>query len=474
MPKVQIIVKDEATYCLYCKQKLLVDLEIEKGFHTSCHESILEEKNLSINQIIERFYVLTNGSFKLINLDDELEEISEIDFDFIDHLEPNRLYIRKKPHTSFEYFSLQNINSLPFELTYFSDLKVLKIVNNFSMVLNDYLGFLTNLSALYLGFNDFISGIQYISELKNLVYLRLAGPIAENFLFPDSFVNLKNLKVLELESFDSKNLIKTIENMDHLKRLNLSIGIINEPLVKLDNLEEAKFSNVKFTTNFAQIIQSPNLKYLSFSNCPFNQFPDSFSANIPLENLSITNCLITELPPSLSSLNRLKSLILKSTKISVIPNNLVNLTTLQIDSSPISEIDSRIGNMKKLKSLSVTNSPIRSINKNISKLQNLRVLNVSGTETTSFPDEMEKLFSLEVLNISNNGLKTIPEVVCKLRNLKILILDNNIQLTEFSNSLRELNKLEILSLRLIPLPEITKKKLENLLSENKNIQIVYY
>ena len=48
-------------------------------------------------------------SFKIINIDDELDVFNRSGFDFIEYLEANALYVRKKPHTSFEYFSLKKL-----------------------------------------------------------------------------------------------------------------------------------------------------------------------------------------------------------------------------------------------------------------------------------------------------------------------------------------------------------------------------
>lgn len=468
------ILKDEATYCLYCKGKLVVELEIEKGFHTSCHESVLKERNLSINQIIERFYLLTNGFFRIVNIDDRLNQFNESDFNFIDYLEKNTLYMSKEPSTEYRYLSLENIHSIPYELSFFKDLKVLVITNNHSIILNDYLGLLKQLQVLVLGYVDYISGIEFISELENLVYLRLAGPLAENFIFPETFSNLTNIRFLELESFDSENLVNTIEKFDRLKRLNLSIGIINEPFERMNSLEELRISNVRFKTNFSELFQSPNLKSVSFSNCPFNSLPDSFSPKLLLEKLSLTSCPITELPSSLASVRNLQIINLKSTAVKDLPYNLVNISSLQIDNSHIIEITSEIGNMKELRSLSITNSPVQTIDKSISALKKLKVLNLSGTKITSLPEELEDLSSLEVMNLSNLCLKSIPKSVFKLKNLKILILDSNTQLLDYSDELDHLKHLERLSLKLIPLSESTKKKLQNIFSNNEKVEIIYY
>ena len=140
----------------------------------------------------------------------------------------------------------------------------------------------------------------------------------------------------------------------------------------------------------------------------------------------------------------------------------------------ITEINSNIEKFVRLQGLSISNCPIKNIDSKISCLKNLKSLTLSGTEITNLPDEMETLDSLEVLDISNNKLESIPKVVCKLNNLKTLILDRNVFLTEFPEEFGNLNNLESISLKLIPLTNENKSKLETICATNTNLRIIYY
>ena len=469
--------QEESIFCKYCKAKLTVELEkeeIEKGYHNSCHEIMMKEKALSIMQVINSFSILTNGQFKILNITREHDYGGEFDYDFVSNLEKNTLYLKQKPTITFEFLYLSNIDKIPFELTFFTDLKVLKITNNYSIILNDYLGLLQNIQALDIEYRDGITGLEFISELKHLTYLRLAGPLPKNFIFSDSFRHLKNMKYLELESFDSPNLIEILENYSQLKKLSLNIGIIKEPFVKLESLEEVKFSNVKFSAGFIHLFESQNLKRIIFLNCPIESMPDSFSENSILENLLIINCSITQLPPSLSLVKKLNYLELKSTNITSFPYELKKLQSIRIEKSYITEINSTIEQCSNLKGITIISSPIKKIDKKISSLKNLKALTLSGTEITRLPDSMGTLDSLEVLDLSNNKIKAVPGVISKLGNLKTLILDKNVELSELPDELLNLSNLERLSVKLIPLSSELKKKLTKLAENNPTLNIVYY
>ena len=224
---------EESIFCQYCKAKLLIESEIEQGYHDSCHKIMMEERHLTMIQVVNRFSILTHGMFKIVNITRKDDYWGEIDFDFVSNLEENTLYMKQKPTKSFEFLYLNNIETIPFELTYFSDLKVLKISNDYPIRLNDYIFSLSNLNVLDIEYKEDIIGLEFIGQLENLNYLRIAGPLPKNFIFTDSFRHLKDIKFLELESFDSPNLMEILENYNQLKRLNLTIGIIKEPFVKL-------------------------------------------------------------------------------------------------------------------------------------------------------------------------------------------------------------------------------------------------
>lgn len=466
--------QEESSFCRYCKGKLTIDSEIEKGYHSSCHEVMMQEKALSMMQVVNSFSILTNGQFKIVNITSEEDYQGEFDVDFVSNLEDNTLYVKQKPSKSFEFLNLSNIDKIPFELTFFTDLKVLKLTNDYPIALNDYLGLLQNIKALDIEYRDAITGLENIGELKNLTYLRLAGPLPRNFIFTDSFRQLTNIKYLELESFDSPNLMKTLENYSQLKKLSLNIGIIKEPFVKLESLEEVKFSNVKFIEGFLHLFESQNLKRITFLNCPIESMPDSFTENSLVENLLILNCAISQLPPSLSLVKNLSFLELTSTTIATFPYELTNLQSLRIEKSFITEINSEIENCTKLKGLAIINNPVKRIDPKMSALINLKALKLSGTEITDLPDEMEALNTLEILDLSNNKLKTVPGVISKLKSLKTLILDKNVELSDFPNELRNLKNLERISLKLVPISEPMKRKLEKTVLHNPNLEIIYY
>ena len=465
----------ESIFCKYCKAKLTLEPEINQGFHHSCEEEIVKEKNLSLSQVFDRLRLITNGDLKVLPIDSIFMSLNKTDYNFdsIDYLEKNSLYIAKSPQISYKYLYLCNINKIPFELSYFSDLQVLKIKNDFSIILNDYLSYLSNLIMLDLEFKESINGIEFLSYLKNLISLSLAGPLPEKYVFPDSLSELKNLQNLKLESFDCFNLIDFLQSLPNLRKLTLSFGIINEKVPKFDKLEELSFINIKFLEDISELYFSHNLKKLYFSNSIVSLSEINIQ-DCSLEEIIIQDCSIKQIPISLSKVLSFKTLKLLSTNIKTIPFYLNHITTLQIDRSQITEITDEIVNLSNLVSLSITHCQLNFISKNISFLKNLKVLNLSSTEISEVPDELKDLTQLQVLNISNNNFDNVPDVICYLKQLKILILDNNRNLTTLPDNLSLLKDLNQLSIKLIELSQLNKQKLIDLQNLHPNLKIIYY
>ena len=466
--------EEETIFCMYCKAVLTDKSEKELGYHHSCNDIIKNEKNLTLNEIFSRFRILTHGNFKIIDSEFEHETSEIIDFDFMNFLQKDTLYVNQTQSKKFLYLYLTNLTIFPFELSYFSDLLGLKISNNSALTLNENVNFLTNLIALDLEFYDYIHGLEFIKDLKKIVYLRLAGPLPENFQFPTTFSELNKLQIVKLESFNCLNLIEFLANLPSIKDITLTVGIINEPFTKMDSLESAYFNNVRFNYDFSSLFISRNLRKLTFSTCFIERLPEFNPALSKLENLVIHNVPLTELRISLSKVSSLKTLELKSTKLQEIPYEFENLTSLNLDKSLINEINPKIEKLKNLVSLSITNSQLKNINENIPKLKNLKVLILSGTGISKIPGDVGALQKLELINLSNNDIKAFPMEILLLKNLKVLILDKNGPFENFPNELIELTKLEQLSLKLVEMTYSQKRFLADLQNENLNLHVSFY
>ena len=62
-----------------------------------------------------------------------------------------------------------------------ADNTVLKIRNDYPIRLNDYILALSNLKVLDIEYKDDIIGLEFIGQLENLNYLRLAGPLPKRY-----------------------------------------------------------------------------------------------------------------------------------------------------------------------------------------------------------------------------------------------------------------------------------------------------
>ncbi|MHA1584714.1 MAG: leucine-rich repeat domain-containing protein, partial [Promethearchaeota archaeon] len=197
-----------------------------------------------------------------------------------------------------------------------------------------------------------------------------------------------NLKILTVGRCISKEMLKSLPNLNHL-----------EFLVIQDNFYDDKRPYFEFPTNFGEI---PNLKRLEMNGLNVKEFPASFGNLKSLEEIRFMHLRHSDLPES-------------------------------------------IGELSNLRILEIYYSNLRKIPECIRKLKNLRRLVMSSCRIDKLPDSICELSELEELELRHNQLTHLPDNIGELRNLKSLLLDGNL-LVDLPESFQKFGNIEYLGL----------------------------
>jgi len=170
---------------------------------------------------------------------------------------------------------------------------------------------LSNLQTFSFGGIEPNSGLielsESISKLTNLEKLFLTNNLLSTL--PESFGNLKNLRILELQSNQFQE--------------------IPEVVMELSKLEELDFVNNYLIALPETIGQLSNLRGLDCSENSLNSIPNSITQLSNLQVLWLSFNQLTALPESIGQLTNLQRLILFENELVSVPDSLFRLSKLQ-------------------------------------------------------------------------------------------------------------------------------------------------
>lgn len=391
--------------------------------------------------------------------------------------------------TSLNYLNLKSCGfsgNVPPSFKNLTNLRTLSLGTNRNLTgeISDWLGNFSEITHLDLSMNSFSGPLPpIIGNFTKLETLLLQENGFDSV--PESIGNLKNLKILQLDSNNLKGEIPpAIGNLQNLTYLGLKEnglkGSFGETFKNLQNLETLNLAFNFLDRGFPTGIQYfLNLKFLYLDqNFLDDEFP-SFLTNMKnLETLSCNDCgLRGKLPETFGKLKNLQILFLVNNSLSgPIPESfgdLKNLDTLDLSYNQLSEnLPKSFSKLTKIADLTLSNNNFsgeipeflfqyRDIEAiylqnnffsgeipNVSS-QNLYVLDLrSNLLTGTIPISISKIFSnLNELRLSNNRLKSsIPFSVGYLSALKVLELNNCSLTGSVPPQLGFLKNLEILDL----------------------------
>ncbi|MFX1503216.1 MAG: leucine-rich repeat domain-containing protein [Promethearchaeota archaeon] len=214
---------------------------------------------------------------------------------------------------------------------------------------------------------------------------------------PESFGNLIELEELDLEGSWSTNDDKAIYN-----------GIMELPN-SFCNLKKLKILNIKenglrlLPNNIGQL---KSLQKLFLDTNRISEIPESIGELTDLSFLSLRSNRISNIPPSLCRLEKVFQLDLSFNLIEKIPDcidQLKSVNMLYLGGNKITEIPSSIANLGSLERLYLGENQLTEIPEVITKLP-LTVLSISNNQLKNLPYFIYTMESLNELDVRENKL----------------------------------------------------------------------
>ncbi len=287
-----------------------------------------------------------------------------------------------------------------------------------------------------------------------------------NETHPELIEETLNLSHLEELSTSSPILIKQIDRLTALSKLTISgedaITAIPETIINLKNLKyleiESAYDPITLSEHIGKISTLKELHLYSLQK--LNKIPQSIGKLISLEVLDIRHCKGGYLEK--------KGLIIPESL-----GQLVHLKKLEISNCNLKEVAAYIGNLTSLEALDLSNNQLKDLPESIGDLQKLTQLEIDYNHFESIPEGVCKLRNLVDLDISSNPLQKIDANFLQLTALKELNFDydkitnipENILTTGF-NAIKDFLKngpTPKLSIKIAPIPEHA----EQLVNERK-------
>ncbi len=230
---------------------------------------------------------------------------------------------------------------------------------------------LKKLQVLDLSKNTISEMPEEIGSLDTLETIILRGnPIKK---YPITLDHAKFLKKLDIFDTNIEELPDSIGNHAILEEILLPVGIIEFPdsFVNLRNLKLLIASNVP-----KQLKDYKNLERFQLNNYKQEELPVSLTELSQLETLEINDCrALVKLPENIGNLRSLKTLIIKGSKsLKTLPSsifNLKSLRTLNLYNNNLTDLYDRFGDFLNLEILNLSNNQIKYLPYSIYKLNNL-------------------------------------------------------------------------------------------------------
>ncbi|KAL3745538.1 hypothetical protein ACJRO7_014623 [Eucalyptus globulus] len=325
-----------------------------------------------------------------------------------------------------------------------------------------------------------------IGMLKHLVELDVSDTsIVE---LPNSFVNLKSLKVLKINNCRLQKLPNAIGMMEELVEIEgegcgqlevFPSDIVRVPSLQILKLTETRVENIP---KLPQSSVATRLKVLNLSNCRMLKETAGLSAFLSLEELILEGCeMLTKLSDSIGMMKYLVELDVSYTSIVELPNSFVNLKSLKvlkINNSRLQKLPDAIGLMEELEEIKGEGCvQLEVFPSDIVRVPSLQILKLTETRVESIPKLPQSSVAtrLKVLNLSNCRMLKETAGLSSFLSLEKLILKGCEMLTKLSDSIgmmKYLVELDVSYTSIVELPNsfVNLKSLKVLKINNSRLQ----
>ena len=318
------------------------------------------------------------------------------------------------------------------------------------VTLPDIITQLPSLQELYLGYNFYSSFPESILQMSELKVLDLQHNQLPDL--PKEIYKLKSLKTLVLISNQLTSFPEILTRMTWLESLYLdenNLQSLPESLGYLNLLNQLSLRNTGIRSLPESIKKLVQLKKLILSLNSFEGFPEVLGNLATLKELDLSNTKLSKLPESVGNLSSLEVLLLSNNELSSIPEiigKLKSLLFIDLANNKLTSLPETIGELRRLQWLGLMNNMISTLPTVIGNLASLRSLNISHNKLVLLPETIGGLRWLAQLNLDDNKLTSLPASIGMLASLVSLSLASN-QITSLPESLEDLNTLNFLNLK---------------------------
>jgi leucine-rich repeat protein SHOC2 len=265
--------------------------------------------------------------------------------------------------------------------------------------------------------------------------------------FPFEILQLKELRVLVLDSNQITIIPDQIKELQKLEYLSLTGNAIQELPPGVGDLIQLQYLYLDHNKIAAlpAILKFYNLQELFINDNKLNEIPSGIKVLKELERLIASNNQLKSIPDEIGYLYNLERLSFANNHIKDLPEHfyeLTNLTHLYLSGNELKKIDEGISKLKKIKLLDLSENKLKGLPPELSELSELQDLYLEKNEIDTLPPEISDVFKLRILFIGDNPIKEIPSVYNHLSNLKRIDI-RNLAFRSFPQVLYDLNNNDV-------------------------------
>ncbi|CDW80826.1 leucine-rich repeat-containing protein 40-like [Stylonychia lemnae] len=451
----------------------LVELHIAGNMLTELPHSIGDLKNLEIldlkrnkiNFLPVEFGCLT----RLLKLDLEENQLTRVD-NFISSLNQlTHLNMSKNKISQVDQDALANLTLLVELDLHQNQMKI------FDSVPKSF-----KLDTLTLAYN-FIEKISNLDRAANLSVLDLHNNKLEEF--PESIIDLKNLKTLKVSNNNLSDINPRIALLPVLVRLTIEgnpLKCIKSTMRNAGADQLKKY--LKMRLEDGEVQQEENkiavIKHMPGASKEFDPWDTLLREFISNNSLDLRGKSLSAISPKLWNHTNLLVVDLSNNAFTELPEDihfLKNLKQLRVQNNKLKQLPLSLLQIQSLQSIEFANNQLPrfyddSVKRQDINLPSLTFLSLNGNNLTQIPPILKYLPKLQQLHLHMNKISDIKEL-CRKEFLKLEVLDlGNNKLREVPIAL--IHFLENLNLLNIQNNDINDRGIPNLIGIHKNIKTI--
>ncbi|NVM34323.1 MAG: leucine-rich repeat domain-containing protein [Candidatus Lokiarchaeota archaeon] len=272
---------------------------------------------------------------------------------------------------------IQQVSEQPVNVSHFGYICDNKHIVGLNLVMKeldllpDSIGNLSNLRYLALKWNKLEALPETFGNLKELEEFDLDGDWSTNddkplyneiSELPNSFCELKKLKIFKCEANGLRNLPENFGQLASLTEVNFQqnhLPKIPESIGELSNLTHLNLKSNRISTIPFSLCRLEKLKQLDLSFNNIEKVPECIEKLKSLNMLLLNNNKLTEIPDTITNLESLDTLWIDSNQLIELPEIItkLKLTKLGISDNQLKNLPYFIYTMESLRDLKVTGNP---------------------------------------------------------------------------------------------------------------------